>query len=486
MGSVHEVEFKSNGNEAEVAMADLVRALRRAVEVQVGAEASFEDREVTALDVANESTRQFLEQELQEMSDSYEDEILIGGVLHRRSHDPGQGMYHSLCGPLHPYRATYRPVGERNGPTVVPLELEAGIAEGATPALAYNIAHGYANETSRLYQEQMGTAHRKAPSRSTVERIGKALGKKAKEAAPSIERYLRQSEGVPEGTVALSLGLDRTSVPYEEERAEDEPPKTRRKRRTKPYVRKPPSPVDVNYHMAYVGTVSFVDCDGEFLATRKYAATHHDGPDDIVARMMADVRAAKLRKPELNVGLVQDGGPEMWNLMRHALDGEDSVEEYKEGIDRYHLSERLGKVLKVTEEDPDHRSELLEQWTNAFDEDDETIDRIEEHIGARVWDCETDEGQELLLDNLTFIENNGDRMRYVALGEVGLPIGSGATEGACKSLVSCRAKRSGQRWHGEGVAAVLTLRAIHQSERLPRFWSHLSRRYTARVEKVAA
>ena len=86
---------------------------------------------------------------------------------------------------------------------------------------------------------------------------------------------------------------------------------------------------------------------------------------------------------------------------------------------------------------------------------------IEEYSGARVWDCETDDGQELLLDNLTFIENNGDRMRYVDLREAGLPIGSGATEGACKSLVSCRAKRSGQRWHGEGVAAVLTLRAIH-------------------------
>ncbi len=486
MDSVHEVEFKSNENEAEVAMADLVRALRRAVEVQVGVEAPFKDREVTALGVANEASRQYFEQELQRMSDSYEDEILIDGVLHRRSHDLGRGMYHSLCGPLHPYRAPYRPVGGRNGPTVVPLELEAGIAEGATPALAYNIVHGYANETSRLYQEQMGTAHRKVPSRSTVERIGKALGKKAKEAAPSIERYLRQSEGVPEGTVAMSLGLDRTSVPYEEERAEGEPPKTRRKKRTKPYVRKPPSPVDVNYHMAYVGTVSFVDCDGEFLATRKYAATHHDGPDDIVVRMMADVRAAKLRKPELNVGLVQDGGPEMWNLMRRALDGEDSVEEYKEGIDRYHLSERLGKVLKVTEEDPDRRSELFEQWTNAFDEDDETIDRIEEYIGALVWDCETDDGQELLLDNLTFIENNGDRMRYVALREAGLPIGSGATEGACKSLVSCRAKRSGQRWHNKGVAAVLTLRAIHQSERLPRFWGHLSRRYTAMVEKAAA
>lgn len=50
--------------------------------------------------------------------------------------------------------------------------------------------------------------------------------------------------------------------------------------------------------MAYVGTVGFVDVDGGFLATRKYAATHHEGPEGIVARMTADVRAAKLRPSE--------------------------------------------------------------------------------------------------------------------------------------------------------------------------------------------
>jgi hypothetical protein len=51
-------------------------------------------------------------------------------------------------------------------------------------------------------------------------------------------------------------------------------------------------------------------------------------------------------------------------------------------------------------------------------------------------------------------------------------------------LVAVRAKRSGQRWHDEGVSAALKLQAIHQSERLPGFWHHLHRRYVARVEAV--
>ena len=181
------------------------------------------------------------------MSDGYRDELLIDGILYRRSHDPGEVLYHSLNGSLPVTRATYRRVGERNGPTV--------------------------------------------------------------------------------------------------------------------------APVDVNYKMAYVGTVGFVDEDGDFLATRKYAATHHEGPEGIVARMVADVRAAKLRESTLHVGLVQDGAPEMWNLTRGGLEKEPSVDAYLEAIDRYHLSERFGDVLKVLEADLNRRAELMKKWVQFFSVD---------------------------------------------------------------------------------------------------------------------
>lgn len=50
-------------------------------------------------------------------------------------------------------------------------------------------------------------------------------------------------------------------------------------------------------------------------------------------------------------------------------------------------------------------------------------------------------------------------MRYATLRQQGLPCGSRATEGACKSVVKMRTKGSGQRWHEDGVTAALTLRA---------------------------
>ena len=265
MGSVAERRIEGKGNEKEVALSDLTRAVRRAVEILIGTDASFGDSEAAALRVTNEATRRYLVQVLQDMSDGYRDELLIDGILYRRSHDPGEVLYHSLNGSLPVTRATYRRVGERNSPTVVPLELEAGLVERGTPALGYSISLNLSKETSRDYVESMDGAHRKVPSRSTVERICK-------------------------------------TVPFEEEREQGAPPKTRRKKRNKPYERTPPPPVDVNYHMAYVGTVGFVDGDGEFLATRKYASTHYEGPEDIVARMTADVRAANLREPALEAG----------------------------------------------------------------------------------------------------------------------------------------------------------------------------------------
>lgn len=66
--------------------------------------------------------------------------------------------------------------------------------------------------------------------------------------------------------------------------------------------------------------------------------------------------------------------------------------------------------------------------------------------------------------------------------EVGLPCGIGTTEGACKSVIMIRAKGCGQRWHNDGVDAVLTLRSIYMSDRLPAFWKHLLSDYRADVK----
>jgi hypothetical protein len=236
-------------------------ALRRAVDIKA-AGASFAEREVALLEAANVACRLDLEAELQAAADTHTTDLRIDGVLYER-HQEGSADYHSLCGTMRIRRPTYRKAGERNGPTVVPLELAAGLIEGATPALAYRVTLGYAQGPGRHAEEQIHADRRAPPSRSTMERMAKAIGTRVKTSAPRIEPMLRQQETLPEGAHAISTGLDRTSVPMEEQRPAGSPAATRRKKRTKPYVRKAPLPVDVKYRMAYVGTVSVVDQDGD-------------------------------------------------------------------------------------------------------------------------------------------------------------------------------------------------------------------------------
>ena len=67
-----------------------------------------------------------------------------------------------------------------------------------------------------------------------------------------------------------------------------------------------------------------------------------------------------------------------------------------------------------------------------------------------------------------------------AWAEQGLPIGSGVVE-ATKTLVTERLKRSGMRWSERGGQAILTLRALLQSNRFDSGWSLLLQTYRAEV-----
>lgn len=442
----------------------------------------FAEQEQVTLTLLDEAGRGVLEEQLGEIARSFGDEVLVDGVPYKR-HLPGTGIYHSLSGGLEVLRDTYRQQGVRNGPTVVPLELVAGIVEGATPALAFNVAHGYAQHDMRQHGDALSTAYRVPPPRATLERLAKRIAAAATEQAPRIESNLRRAEKVPEGAYAIAVGLDRTSTPMAEERPEDAPPKPEPKR-SKPRVRQAPPPIDVNYRMAYVSTVSVVDARGHALATRRYAAPACDDPAPLVHRMMCDVRALLGRCPTLNVGVVQDGAPEMWSATRDGLAllvEQDVLDGWVEGVDRCHLIGRLSSALELCGLGPEQRAVTLSTWKDQLDLKDSAIDSIERDLRQRYAELPPDK-QERLWEHLVYLRNNKDRMRYVTLAVRGLPIGSGVTESAAKTVIGQRTKNSGQRWSEPGLRGVLCLRAIHLSDRLPAFWAHFARGYKAEVK----
>jgi hypothetical protein len=346
---------------------------------------------------------------------------------------------------------------------VVPLDLAAGLVERATPAFARNLAHGYATHDLRTHREQLELAARVPPARATMERIATAIATRAHREAPELEAKLRRVEKLPNAAHAVVLGLDRTSVPMAEPRAADsnKPPP----QRSRPYQRKKPDPIDVNFRMAYVGTVTFVDRAGEAVGIRRYAAPACDDPEALVASMMADLTHALHERP-VRVAVIQDGAPEMWNLVRDGLNQlrrTGLLRRWSEGIDLYHLLERLGEAFDCLGRDD--KAMTLERWRDDLLGDDGAIDSILAYLSFYRHGLKA-KAQTALDEHLTYIENNKDRMKYASLLRRGLPVGSGVTESAAKNVVGMRAKRSGQRWSQPGLRGVLTLRALLKSERL--------------------
>lgn len=464
-------------------------------ELVVGS-ASFAVAETLLLSLANEAVRRALTRRLQRMADQCGDDFVLQGGRFRK-HLPGDVEYHSLCGTIEITRYSYRKVGVHNGPTIVPLDIQAGLIENATPALAFSAAHGYARMTTRDYEDEMRAAHRDVPSRSTLERMGKSIGAVAKGLLPTRENELQVAEPLPPGTASISIGMDRTSVPMHEDLPLGRSSSSSRTR-TKPHVRTPPPPFEVVYRMGYVGTVTAHDSDGRSIRTWRFAATAAEGGEELVDRMLSQTHYLMVGH-RFPLVVVQDGAPELWRLVRQACERRHIKPTY-EIIDRFHLNERLAKVLDILIPSRHERYSLLEKWSEWLNTSDTAIDRIARFLQRELNGCIAMDSRFApsrvprgcryarslgtkffaeVADHVGYIEGYRRRFRYASLLERGLPIGSGVTEGACKSVFGTRFKRSGARWREEGLSACLTLRALHLSDRLRPMWIHIQTYYSA-------
>jgi hypothetical protein len=76
---------------------------------------------------------------------------------------------------------------------------------------------------------------------------------------------------------------------------------------------------------------------------------------------------------------------------------------------------------------------------------------------------------------ITYFRNQKQRMHYARYRAQGLPIGSGVTEAACKTLVKQRLCCSGMKWFERGARIVLSLRAlVLTNERWQQFWAKIN------------
>ena len=77
--------------------------------------------------------------------------------------------------------------------------------------------------------------------------------------------------------------------------------------------------------------------------------------------------------------------------------------------------------------------------------------------------------------SITYFQNQKHRMDYHFYREHNFPIGSGATEAACKTLVKQRLCQSGMKWEDKGARLILVLRAlVCTPSRFEQFWDRIN------------
>lgn len=380
--------------------------------------------------------------------------VLINGRLHARvGRNPAE--YKCQAGPVPVTRSLYRPLGERNAPTVDLVTLRSGtVADGWLPGTARAMAHLLQQGTSREAKQTADRLGRLPYSRSSFERVGHEVGELfAKKRVPIEETLIRAFE-VPKEARSVSVSLDRVTVPMEE-------PKPRRPGRPKKDA--PKRSIQRVFRMAYCGTVTLHDEKGEALHTIRYGCMPEADEKALVTSMASDVLAFRRQQPALAVMALADGSPENWNLLGDALD-EQSFGEVHRLIDFWHVLEKLAAAAKVI-----HGQEaapgVVRRWKLRLLNSDAASGEILEELTASGKEHQRAGDAEPVHEAMTYLQNNTSRMKYATARSLGLPIGSGAVEATCKSLIGIRMKRPGSRWKHSTGEHVIQLRALSLSDR---------------------
>jgi hypothetical protein len=143
-------------------------------------------------------------------------------------------------------------------------------------------------------------------------------------------------------------------------------------------------------------------------------------------------------------------------------------------VDLYHALEHLGLVARIV---LGQGSRATETWLAARKK--ELLEQGAAPILAALADLEPDtlEAAEEVRKGIGYFQTHAARMDYPQFIARQFPIGSGAIESTCKTLVEERAKGAGMRWTQAGAQAVLSLRAVQRSGRWRAFWKkHPQRR----------
>jgi hypothetical protein len=169
---------------------------------------------------------------------------------------------------------------------------------------------------------------------------------------------------------------------------------------------------------------------------------------------------------------IADGAEILWDLQR------EFFPQVHMCLDWYHIVERIWLVGRALFRS-DRKS--LETWVSLqksrlrHGQLNEVLDAFRRGLNVTSKTGPGNKERRVSIEKtLAHFEKNMERMQYQSLREQGLPIGSGAVEGAVRHLVGMRQDGPGMRWGRERMEAILLLRCIVINQQWDDFSNYLA------------
>jgi hypothetical protein len=344
----------------------------------------------------------------------------------------------------HGYRYVERDVCE---PTIFPLEVQLGLARGATPALACEAARllaetGATQETvlTRL-KERHGVTWGMKKLRAVTEHVATAMERfRREQQAKQVGVWLhaaRQSKG--KQRPVLAVGRDGITL------------------QTRPHS---------HYEVASTATLTVYDRRGQRLGTVYLAYAPELGQqtmtDELTALLTEVLRQWEGPLPRLAY-LTDAGDSEtkyyrVLKKLRHPWTGQRLAWPWI--VDYFHVAQRLttlGEALLGAGREASawaaRMRKLLIKPNGPF--------RVLHAAAAMRSEVSMSAARKKLFQQAyQYLRTRTRHLQYAEFRSQGLPIGSGITEAACKTVFTQRLKLSGMRWSGPGAQIILNLRVV--------------------------
>lgn len=405
------------------------------LQIKVKLKGSFLEMEESIQQAVNELGTEATKEALQRF-DTTGAAIQIGDVR-LTSKGKVKKRYETPYGAVDLQRHVYQT--SRGGKTYCPLDEKARIVMSSTPHFARIITHKYANGSARQVSEDLKRNHDRCVARCFIQNVVDVIGSIAE---ATEEDWMYEIPKQNDVVDTISISLDGTCILMHKE----------------------------GYREAMAGAISLYNKEGERLHSIYLGASPEYGKQKFLDRLEREIYSVKLQYPNAKYVGVADGAKINWDF----LDKHTS----HQVLDFYHATEYLSNASravhpnlysypeqKIWLDDACHR---LKHYKNAAE------DLLKEMVKLPQENLSVDIKTKLNAA-ITYFKNQKHRMHYDYYRSMNLPIGSGVTEAACKTLVKQRLCQSGMKWGEKGARLVLCLRAlVCTTGRFEQFWERIN------------